>query len=84
MNDAQQRSAAKQFSANWQGRGEEKQDTQQFWISLLTNVFGVADPANYIRFELPVQLEHVSFIDGYIGATRVIHQNPNTILTNIH
>ena len=72
MNDAQQRSAAKQFSANWQGRGEEKQDTQQFWISLLTNVFGVADPANYIRFELPVQLEHVSFIDGYIGATRVL------------
>ncbi|MBR0375837.1 MAG: class I SAM-dependent DNA methyltransferase, partial [Firmicutes bacterium] len=72
MNDAQQRSAAKQFSANWQGRGDEKQDTQQFWISLLTNVFGVADPANYIKFELPVQLEHVSFIDGYIGATRVL------------
>ena len=72
MNDAQQRAAAKQFSANWQGRGDEKQDTQQFWISLLTNVFGVADPANYIKFELPVQLEHVSFIDGYIGATRVL------------
>ncbi len=72
MTDAEHRAAAKQFAADWQGRGDEKQETQLFWISLLSKVFGVAEPDKYVEFELPVKLDHTSFIDGYIGATRVL------------
>ncbi len=66
------RAAAAHFVADWQGRGDEKQETQLFWISLLQDVFGVEEPTKYIQFELPVKLDHTSFIDGYISATRVL------------
>lgn len=33
--------AAKQFAEQWKNKGDEKQDTQTFWISLLQQVFGV-------------------------------------------
>jgi hypothetical protein len=69
MADTGRRSAAKQFSADWQGRGDEKQDTQSFWLALLQKVYGVEEPEKYIQFELPVKLGHTSFIDGYIEAT---------------
>ncbi len=32
----------------WQDRGNEKQDTQRFWIDLLKNVVGVDEPTEYI------------------------------------
>ena len=35
MTDAQRRAAAKQFAADWRGRGDEKQETQAFWLALL-------------------------------------------------
>lgn len=41
MTDADRRSAAKQFAADWAGRGDEKQETQSFWLSLLQKVYGV-------------------------------------------
>lgn len=41
MNNAEQRAAAKQFAQDWQARGDEKQDNQSFWLSLLQKVFGV-------------------------------------------
>ncbi len=72
MTDAQQRAAAKQFAADWQGRGDEKQETQGFWLALLQKVFAVAEPEKFIAFELPVKLSHTSFIDGYIEQTRVL------------
>ncbi|MBD5101311.1 MAG: class I SAM-dependent DNA methyltransferase [Subdoligranulum sp.] len=72
MTDAQQRAAAKQFAADWQGRGDEKQETQAFWLALLQKVFDVAEPEKFVAFELPVKLSHTSFIDGYIGQTRVL------------
>lgn len=72
MMDVQQRAAAKEFAAYWAGRGDEKQETQRFWIDLLRNVYGVAEPEKAIEFEVPVKLDHVSFIDGYIGETRVL------------
>ena len=68
----EQRLAAKQFAQDWQGRGGEKQETSLFWIGLLQQVFGVAEPTKYIQFEVPVKLGHVSFIDGYIPETRVL------------
>ena len=72
MTENERKSAAKQFAQDWAGRGDEKQETQSFWLSLLQKVYGVEDPAKYIQFELPVKLSHTSFIDGYIESTRVL------------
>ena len=72
MTDVQQRTAAKNFVAYWTGRGDEKQETQRFWIDLLRNVYGVTEPEKAIAFECPVKLDHVSFIDGYLKETRVL------------
>ena len=72
MNDMEQRAAARQFVANWKGRGDEKQETQSFWIELLRTVYGVENPEQFIAFEVPVKLSHTSFIDGYIKETRVL------------
>ena len=71
MTDVERRAAAARFAVNWKGRGEEKQETQRFWIELLTKVFGV-DGSTAISFEVPVKLDHTSFIDGYIESTRVL------------
>ena len=72
MTDAERRIAAKAFAEDWQGRGDEKQDTQSFWLSLLQQVYGVDEPAKFIAFEVPVKLSHTSFIDGFIKETRVL------------
>jgi hypothetical protein len=71
MTDVDRRTAAAQFAADWKGRGDEKQETQRFWIELLTKVFGI-DGSTAISFEVPVKLDHTSFIDGYIESTRVL------------
>ena len=72
MTDAQQKAAAKQFVKDWTGHGDEKQETQRFWIALLQNVFGVEQATNAIEFEVPVKLGHTSFIDGYLKDTNVL------------
>lgn len=46
MNDVEQRKAAKEFSEFWQGKGYEKGQSQQFWMSLLSNVFGIENQKN--------------------------------------
>ena len=72
MTEAQQRQAAKHFAEYWAGKGYEKGDSQKFWLSLLGEVYGVEHPAEFISFEDQVHLDHTSFIDGYIRATRVL------------
>jgi hypothetical protein len=72
MTDVEQRSAAKQFAADWKDRGDEKQETQTFWLTLLQKVYGVTEPDKFIQFEVPVKLSHTSFIDGYISDTHVL------------
>ena len=72
MTQLQQRAAAKQFVKDWTGHGDEKQETQRFWIALLQNVFGVEQATNAIEFEVPVKLGHTSFIDGYLKDTNVL------------
>ncbi len=72
MTDVQQRTAAKQFAEKWQSRGDEKQDTQSFWNALLRDVYGIAKPEDIIQYEMPVKLDHTSFIDGYIERTQVL------------
>ena len=64
--------AARAFAAYWQGKGYEKGESQPFWLSLLRDVYGVEHPEQYIEFEEQVHLDHTSFIDGYIPATRVL------------
>ena len=67
-----QKKAAKEFAEKWCGRGDEKQDTQTFWLSLLRDVFGVANPEDSIQFEKRIKLGHTSFIDAYIPSTKVL------------
>ena len=72
MTDTERRLAARQFARDWAGRGDEKQETQAFWLALLQKVCGVDEPEKFVRFELPVKLSHTSFIDAYIDETRVL------------
>ncbi len=72
MTEAEQKAAAKQFVKDWTGRGDEKQETQSFWLALLHNVFGVEEPEKHIQFEVKVKLSHTSFIDAYLPDTNVL------------
>lgn len=72
MTQVQQQTAAKDFANFWKDKGDEKQESQQFWIDLLQNVFGVENPAKYIEFEKKVRLNHTSYIDAYIASTKVL------------
>lgn len=72
MNDVEQRKAAKAFAANWQGKGYEKGESQPFWLQLLGEVLGVEHPAQFIKFEGQVMLDHTSFIDAVIPSTHVL------------
>ena len=62
-NSTNQKKAAKEFAVKWHTRGDEKQDTQAFWTSLLRDVFGVANPEDSIQFEKRIKLGHTGFID---------------------
>lgn len=55
MTDQEKRAAVKAFAAAWLGRGDEKQDAQNFWRELLCKVYGVEDPENAVLFEYPVK-----------------------------
>lgn len=72
MTDVQQRAAAKEFAAKWEGRGRERAESQPFWLSLLRDVYGVEHPEDMISFESSVMLDHASFIDGHIPKTHVL------------
>ena len=78
MTDAERRSAAAKFATDWKGRGDEKQEIQRFWMSLLQNVCGVEQPTSAIEFEKRVEVDNsdgtttTKYIDGYLPATRVL------------
>ena len=72
MAQIERQKAAKEFAEFWAGKGDEKQESQRFWIGLLHNVLGVAVAENYIEFEKRVQLSHTSYIDAYIADTKVL------------
>ena len=72
LTEKQQREAAKQFAQAWAGKGFEKGESQPFWLALLRDVFGIQRPEEYIKFEEQVHLDHTSFIDGHIPATKVL------------
>ncbi len=75
MDKVQQRQAIKQFVNDWTGRGDEKQDAQNFWRQLLQKVFGMADPEKDVLFEHRVkndQTGNIIYIDAYIRDTQVL------------
>ena len=72
MTPVQQAQAAKEFAEYWQGKGNEKSDTHAFWFSLLRQVFGMENPEQNVDTEKPVPLDHMSYIDIYIPATKVL------------
>ena len=75
MNDQQQRAAAKAFAAFWKDKGDEKQDAQNFWRSLLQTVFGLTHPETAVDFEYKVKnpdTDTTIFIDAYIRDTKVL------------
>lgn len=62
----------KQFIDKWTGRGNEKQDTQQFWNDILYDVLQ-APKDTEIQYEKPVKINgQTKFIDGYLPGTRVL------------
>ena len=79
MDVTQQKKQAKEFIKNWSNRGDERQDSQSFWLDLLEHVLGVENPEQFIHFEKRVKLDNTSFIDGYIYQTKVmIEQKSST------
>lgn len=51
MNIADQHKKAAEFIERWQGRGDEKQETQKFWLDFMQNVLGIPDAINNTEFE---------------------------------
>lgn len=72
MTETDKKRAAKAFAEYWKNRGDEKSDSQSFWLSLARDVLGVSEPEKFILFEERVKLDHTSFIDGYIPSTHVL------------
>ncbi|MGZ9806076.1 DNA methyltransferase [Streptococcus sp. V869] len=72
MNIREQKKKARSFVERWTDRGNERQDSQSFWLDLLGTVYGIENPTTYITFEDKVMLDHTSFIDGYIDKTKVM------------
>ena len=71
-NIREQKKQAKEFIKRWENRGNERQDSQSFWLDLLQSVYEVEKPSEYITFEDKVILDHTSFIDGFIDKTKVL------------
>lgn len=72
MNENEKKRAAKKFAEDWKDRGDEKSDSQSFWLTLIRDVLGVSEPEKFILFEERVKLDHTSFIDGHIPSTHVL------------
>ena len=51
MTEAERREAARKFINHWRGKGDEKQDSQLFWVSLLQDVYGMENVKEHVQFE---------------------------------
>lgn len=73
MTVLEQKKKAKEFAELWKDKGYEKGQSQIFWTTLLTNVFGVENISKFIEFEDQVHIDKTTgFIDGYIPSTKVL------------
>lgn len=64
--------SVKDFVKQWAQVVGERANYQKFWLTLIRDVFNIDKPENFIQFEVPVQLAHKSFIDGYFPDSKVI------------
>lgn len=63
----------KKFSYKWNGHGDEKQETQKFWLALLRDIFEIENPEDFIDFEYPVEFDGKHHnIDAMIKSTGVL------------
>ncbi|MEY8338878.1 DNA methyltransferase [Lachnospiraceae bacterium 62-35] len=73
MTEMEKRTAATKFCNDWRGIGDEKSDSQRFWIEFLSNVLGIENVTQKIVFEKRVVVDNqTKFIDVYIPETRVL------------
>lgn len=73
MTETEKRTAATKFYNDWRGIGDEKSDSQRFWIEFLSNVLGIEMVTQKIVFEKRVTVDNqTKFIDVYIPETRVL------------
>ena len=66
--------AAAEFAERWKGKGYERGQSQLFWTDLLTNVYGVENLLDFIRYEEQVEsmVDSTNFIDVHIPSTKVL------------
>lgn len=73
MTNLEQKKKAKEFADFWKDKGYEKGQSQIFWTTLLTDVFGIENVSEFIEFEDQVHIDKsTGFIDGYIPSTKVL------------
>ena len=73
MTEAERKEAARRFINHWRGKGNEKQDSQLFWMSLLQDVYGMENVGQNVQFERPVIVDgQQKYIDVYLPETRVL------------
>ena len=72
--DKQMAAAAADFAQRWEGKGYERGQSQLFWADLLTNVFGVENLPDFVRYEEQVasMVDSTNFIDVHIPSTKVL------------
>ena len=72
--DKKMASAAAEFAKRWEGKGYERGQSQLFWADLLTNVFGVENLMDFLRYEERVSsmVDSTNFIDVHIPSTKVL------------
>ena len=72
--DKQIAAAAAEFAERWKGKGYERGQSQLFWADLLTNVFGVENLLEFLRYEEQVEsmVDSTNFIDVHIPSTKVL------------
>lgn len=73
MTEQEQRQAATDFSNYWRNKGDEKSDSQRFWIDFIQDVLGIENVTQKIQFEKRVNVDgQTKFIDVYIPETRTL------------
>ncbi|MDO4803484.1 MAG: methylase [Lachnospiraceae bacterium] len=73
MTEAERREAARKFINHWRAKGNERQDSQLFWVSLLQDVYGMENVRENVQFERPVLVDgQQKYIDVYLPETRVM------------
>lgn len=73
MTELESKNAAKAFYERWKDKGYEKGESQKYWIDLLSNVLGIENVTEFIRFEDTVHIDKATgFIDGFIDKTKVL------------